>query len=112
MRLAADGRICLYFRPPDYSKQKGIIKTIHDSNLLLIKMGGTSLAYWDSHPEVEEMTRLQREGMGGSGRTSDEEEEESTSEESDQECSDDDSDSILEQNKFSALMNLQDSSDD
>ena len=63
LRLATDGKISMYFRPPGFSHEKGAIEhychVMHHVTMWLL----FSLAMWASHPEVQEIIELQRLGL-------------------------------------------------
>ena len=102
LRLAADGRISLYFRPPQYSVQAG--KAV---NMSLLQCILDLSAEWERHPEVAEMMELQRQGLGGSKRK---ERELELFEDEESESADEESEGALavQSNKFSLLVELED----
>jgi len=57
LRLALDGRISMFFVPPQFTKQKGMIIIINVGVLTVY------IEYWEAHPEVSKIKMLQEKGM-------------------------------------------------
>ena len=94
LRLALDGRISMFFVPPQFTKQKGMIIIINVGVLTFY------VEYWEAHPEVSKIKTLQEKGMV-------------SKKEIVQSLSDSDSDEIpseppVRKNLFDALLTLND----